>query len=280
MSWYVKVLQAVARIKMTLQTKSNLYENPCEKEKPRLENSGILYGKIRTFEEICDTITSAATMSYDPISHAFLAREIYGSLVDSDFTIRAITHTLNRDGSQEKKTVYFAIFQISPHDPEQQQDWDFVICASNCHRNLTGTRITSGIVTDFGYAFDEELLFRKNTRNLLRDIKELLPTLPIKIIACRSKFDDRIRAYRKHELKQAELNDFLVRAAQAGAISPRHLLLVANYAECGRFENPTAWNLLISCLHHHNQYVKDAVALITKTRTLITMMDAQVGIAT
>ena len=187
--------------------------------------------------------TPPDTDSWFALPHHRLLDQVDRTLQSSGLKIVAERHVLAREGQR-----YFGLLQVSDGS---EKDYSLVIGLRNSHDKsiVAGLAVGSGVHVCSNLAFSSEIVIeRKHTRFAGRDLPALVESAVGRLGDLRRSQGERIDAYKRAELTDAQAHDLIIRANDARVVpvtripdiltewrTPRHL----EFAQQGK----TAWRL-------------------------------------
>lgn len=230
-----------------------------------------------TREALDRVTTPGATETWHPIPHRSLFDGVAATLERSGLRIVQDVHALGREDNR-----YFSLMQVA--NGSNPDDYGLIVGLRNSHDKSfpAGLVVGSGVFVCDNLAFSGEIVIgRKHTKNIERDLPQLIDAAVGKLGDLRRTQDTRIVAYKGAELADAQVHDFLVRSLDARVIAPRRLPEVL--AEYRKPRHPefakgrTAWRLF----NAYTEVMKGTSVFERPrvTQALHGMLDAEVGIA-
>lgn len=158
--------------------------------------------------------TPEPTQTWCPIPHADLLGGIQTTLERSGFRVMTEAHALAKDGAR-----YFGLLQIvSDH---ASRDYSLVVGLRNGHDRTipAGLVIGSQVFVCDNLAFSGEIrIARKHTINIERDLPNQIERAVGRLAEVRGRQDERIAAYKRTEITDAQAHDLLVQALDARVV--------------------------------------------------------------
>lgn len=155
--------------------------------------------------------TPAATKSWHPIPHLNLLEGVQKTVERSGLKVVAESHALAHEGDR-----YFGLLQVqNGHNPD---DYGLVLGLRNAHDKsfLAGLACGSQVFVCDNLAFSADVVIgRKHTIHIERDLPTLIESAVGRLGELRRSQDDRIAAYKKAELSDAEAHDLVIQALDA-----------------------------------------------------------------
>ena len=228
-------------------------------------------------EQLAEACTPDGDKTWCPIPHATLVSEVEGALNRANMRIVNEAHGMSADAAR-----YFGLLQIVNGD--EQGDYCYVLGLRNSHdkRFPAGLVVGSGVFVCDNLAFSGEIkIARKHTRHIVRDLPGLVSGAVGQLGDRWHEQAERINAYRRHELTDAQAHDLVIRALDNRAITvtqvpailqewrtPRH----PEFAVDGR----SAWRFFNAV----TEAAKDSGlwTLPQRTQALHGLLDGEVGL--
>ena len=228
-------------------------------------------------EQLAQACTPEGDNTWCPIPHATLVAEVEGALNRANMRIVNEAHGMSADAAR-----YFGLLQIVNGD--EQGDYCYVLGLRNSHdkRFPAGLVVGSGVFVCDNLAFSGEIkIARKHTRHIVRDLPGLVSGAVGQLGDRWHEQAERINAYRRHELTDAQAHDLVIRALDNRAITvtqvpailqewrtPRH----PEFAVDGR----SAWRFFNAV----TEAAKDSGlwTLPQRTQALHGLLDGEVGL--
>lgn len=204
-------------------------------------------------EVLQDVPIPPPTDSWFPIGHHVFVDEIKEQLIATGFTICDEIHALGHGGNR-----YFGLLPVYKGNLQREDlGYTWVVGIRNSHDKsypaglVAGTRV---IVCD-NLAFTGEVrISRKHTRFAMRDLRHLTARAVGRLGDHFQKIDQRIAAYRTHNLDDAQAHDIMVRAVDCQAITTIQLpVVLREWREPSHeeFQLRTAWSLFNAMTEAH-----------------------------
>ena len=237
-----------------------------------------------TLDEVRQVPTPAAPRTHHPIPHDRLISLARASLANHGYRPEVESYELDCDGQR-----LFATWDLVRQAGETfGRDVEGTETRLSCGlRNAHDERFASGVCLgsrvlvcsnlEFGAEFQ---LGRKHTRNINRDLPDLLSELAGKVPEFSAVHEARINAYRCTAIDDAAAHDLIIRSVDAAVISNQAVPAVLGYwrnPPHEAFEDRTAWSLLNAYTEHlksTNQF-----ELATRTRRLHPLLAAAAAAA-
>jgi hypothetical protein len=211
-----------------------------------------------------------------PIPHATLVEQVESALTNQGLRIVEQGHALAAGG-----TRYFGFLQVA--NGQASNEYAYVVGLRNSHDQS----FPAGLVVGANCFICDNLSFNgeiKIARRHTSRIREDLPILTTRAVGMLSDkwntMDQRIAAYREHEMGDALVHDFIIRAMDGGACTPAQIPRIVNEWRNPRHpefaENRTAWRLFNAFTEIGKE--SSLWALPKRTINLHAMLDAEVGL--
>ncbi len=228
-------------------------------------------------EEVRSIGTPAPTATWCPIPHHTLIRQIEESLERSDLRIVSEAHALAADGDR-----YFGLFQVANgHSPAEDYAWVLGLRNSHDQTFPAGLVVGSQVFVCDNLAFSGEIrIARKHTKNIGRDMPELVNVAIGRLSERWHSQDERIGRYQATEIAPCEAHDLVVRALDSRIITATQVPAVLKEWRAPRhpeFQDRTAWSLFNAV----TETLKDTSVwrLPRRTESLYGLMDGACGVA-
>lgn len=196
-------------------------------------------------QQVAEALTPRPVGEWVPLPHIQLVEQVEKALDALHFKVVSEAHALSHQGQR-----YFGLLQVQNGQPAGQ-DFGYVLGLRNSHDKAfsAGLVVGSSVFVCDNLAFDGEIrIARKHTTYISRDLPVLTSGAVGKLSKRWLTMGERIEAYKKGELSDAQVHDFLIRSLDVGAATitqlpkildewrhPRHQAFV----EAGK----TAWRL-------------------------------------
>ena len=203
-------------------------------------------GKAVDREEL-RTLPAPAAMSptHYPIPHGELVRRTIEQMEALGVRVNGEAHAISHEGNR-----YFGVFGVAGGDGASASDgYQLVVGLRNSHDQsyqaslALGTRV---FVCD-NLAFSGDVtIARKHTKYIYRDLPGLMASAVNKIVGERRTMEERVEAYKRFNLDDLHAHDIIVRALDAGIISPPKVAGVLKEwrdPSHPEFEPRTGWSL-------------------------------------
>ena len=220
----------------------NLIEPPRHQAPPR----GMLLhcgAETVTREELFHVPTPLGTSTWYPLAHQTILGEVETQLLSSGFEVTAETHALSHAGAR-----YFGVLSVTL-PMKWEQDYSWVVGIRNSHDQtypaglVAGTRV---FVCD-NLAFSGEVrISRKHTRYAMRDLRHLTARAVGQLGDRFHQLDQRVQAYKCHEMDDLKAHDLVIRAVDCQAITTSQIPDVLDqwrHPAHSAFRERTAWSL-------------------------------------
>ncbi|HEY8899699.1 MAG TPA: DUF932 domain-containing protein [Chthoniobacterales bacterium] len=192
--------------------------------------------------ELASVPTPQPTHTWMPIAHTKVLAQIERTLKANDIEVLGEAHSLTADGQR-----YFGLLEV--RHGHNANDYSWVLGLRNSHDKTFPAGIVAGVqvfVCDNLSFSGEVKLARRHTRFILRDLPTLAHTAVSRIVEQWHTQDQRIAAYGATSVTDAKAHDIVIRAADVGAITNRHIPEVLREWREPRhsdFAPRTAWSL-------------------------------------
>lgn len=234
-----------------------------------------------TREQVLACPTPPPTETWTPIPHGLLFEETLRSLTSNGLVVTEEKHALYRDGAR-----YFGLAKLGlaprPDLGIVPEDWALAIGLRNSHDKSFPANLLGGswvFVCD-NLAFSGEIrIARRHTKNIERDIPNLVARAVAQIASGRKLEEERIEIYKSNTISNMRAHDIAIQAMDARAITTTQLPRVLEEWRKPRhaeFEPRTAWSLYNS----FTEVMKGVGpgALANRTMALTGVMDSATGV--
>ena len=214
------------------------------------------------------------SVSYQPISHNLLIDKTRKHLDQGGFEIVDECHNLARDGKR-----YFGLFEVS-HPDRENSDRGTIIGLRNAHDKCFPAGLCAGdapFVCDNLIFTNNVKLARRHTKNIFAELDSVIARTLGKLFSFWGGQDQRIESYKDYDLTNAQVNDLVIRAYQAGAIPKTKVTDVVDQWQ--KSDHPEFWDRNMNSLYNGftEVYKGNLVALPQRSDALHSVLDAEVG---
>lgn len=228
-------------------------------------------------QQVSAVQTPAPTISWQPIPHDQLIRQVETTLEATNLRIGTTAHSLTRDGMR-----YFGLMEVHTERADSD-DYCWVLGLRNSHDKTFPAGIVAGasvFVCD-NLSFSGEVKFaRKHTRFINRDLPQLVERAVGRLMEKWHDQGQRIAAYRQSEIDERAVHDLIIRATDVGVCSNKLIPTVLREWRKPRhqqFETRNVWSLFNSFTE---ALKKGSLAELPKrTEALHGLLDIHVGLA-
>jgi hypothetical protein len=227
------------------------------------------------FNEIKAVQTPEKTESWQPIGHAFLVDRVQNQIEENGWSIKDTYHSLHRYGQR-----YFGLFHIENTGVDNSERGT-ILGLRNSHDKCFPAGLCMGnapFVCSNLIFTNEVVLARRHTKNILRDLSQVIARTLGQMTETWASDEQRIEAYKSHELDNAQANDLVIRSFQNGAISKAKIADVVGQwekPEHEEFEDRNMHSLYNAFTH----VLKGGVhALPNRSQALHGVLDSEVGL--
>ena len=228
------------------------------------------------FSEIKSVNTPQATESWQPIGHAFLVDRVQNQIEENGWSIKDTYHSLHRFGQR-----YFGLFHVE-NTGVDSEDRGTIIGLRNSHDKCFPAGLCMGnapFVCSNLIFTNEVVLARRHTKNILRDLSQVIARTLGQMTETWERYDIRIEDYKNYDLDNAQANDLVIRSFQNGAISKAKIADVVGQWEKPEHEDFEARNMH-SLYNAFTHVLKGGVhALPARSQALHGVLDSEVGLA-
>ena len=225
-------------------------------------------------EEVAKVETPQRTETWTPISHEYLIDEVSRTLESSRMRIKEESHALTRDGKR-----YFGLFRIEGEDLTSK-DYSTVMGLRNAHDKCFPAGLCAGdapFVCDNLIFTNTVKLARRHTKNILAELDHVISRTLGRLFDFWVGQDNRIESYKNFDLGNAQVNDLVIRAYKAGAISKTKVVDVVNQWESSDHDAFQDRNMNSLYNAFTEVYKGNLVALPQRSEALHSVLDAEVG---
>lgn len=171
-------------------------------------------------DQVAEIKTPASTRSWAPIPHHQLITTVQRTLAATNLKIGSQAHSLTHDGSR-----YFGLMEII-QKRKANPDYTWVLGLRNSHDKTFPAGIVAGasvFVCD-NLSFSGEVKFaRKHTRFINRDLPQLVSRAVGMLHEKWNQQDQRIEAYKAHQLTSITAHDLIVRSVDVGVCANSYI---------------------------------------------------------
>lgn len=202
------------------------------------------------WDQVVGSHTPSPTDTHYPIPHAALVQTVERHVEAVGWTVQR--REFGMWGDQENPNArMFGVLALAPTDPADvvQDDYGMVVGVRNSHDKRFAAGVAAGarvFVCDNLSFSGEVVINRKHTSRILDDLDRLIAAAIGQLSAMRVRQDERIAAYKSHQLTDAEVHDIVIRSVDARAMATSYIPKVL---DCWRnprhddFRDRTAWSL-------------------------------------
>ena len=213
-------------------------------------------------------------VSYQPIPHGLLIDKTRKHLDEAGFAIESESHNLARNDKR-----YFGLFQVS-HPNRETGDRGTVLGLRNAHDKCFPAGLCAGdapFICDNLIFTNTVKLARRHTKNILSELDAVIARTLGRLFDFWVGQDQRIESYKAFDLTSPQVNDLVIRAYKAGAISKTKVVDVVNQWE--KSDHPEFWDKNMNSLYNafSEVYKGNLVALPQRSECLHSVLDAEVG---
>ena len=214
------------------------------------------------------------SVSYQPISHNLLIDKTRNHLEQGGFEVVGESHNLARDGKR-----YFGLFEVT-HPTRENTERGTIIGLRNAHDKCFPAGLCAGdapFVCDNLIFTNTVKLARRHTKNIFAELDSVIARTLGKLFTFWGGQDQRIESYKGFDLGNAQVNDLVIRAYQAGAIPKTKVTDVVDQWE--KSDHPAFWDRNMNSLYNAftEVYKGNLVALPNRSDALHSVLDTEVG---
>ena len=242
--------------------------------------------KVVTLDKVKDVTTpqveyrkqrnkdGSLSVSYQPISHELLIDKTRKHLDDGGFSVVNECHNLARGGKR-----YFGLFEVT-HPDRENTERGTIIGLRNAHDKCFPAGLCAGdapFVCDNLIFTNSVKLARRHTRHILAELDQVIARTLGKLFNFWIGQDNRIDSYKAYDLTNPQVNDLVIRAYKAGAVSKTKVVDVVQQWE--KSDHPEFWDKNMNSLYNafSEVYKGNLVALPQRSEALHSVLDAEVG---
>ena len=219
-------------------------------------------------------IDGSLSVSYQPIGHDLLITKTREHLEQGGFKIVGQSHNLARGGKR-----YFGLFEVT-HPTRENSERGTVIGLRNAHDKCFPAGLCAGdapFVCDNLIFTNTVKLARRHTKNIFAELDSVIARTLGKLFTFWGGQDQRIESYKGFDLGNAQVNDLVIRAYQAGAIPKTKVTDVVDQWE--KSDHPAFWDRNMNSLYNAftEVYKGNLVALPNRSDALHSVLDSEVG---
>lgn len=214
------------------------------------------------------------SISYHPIPHSELIERTRGHLDQAGFSIEAECHNLARADQR-----YFGLFQVS-HPDRESSDRGTIVGLRNSHDKCFPASLCAGdapFVCDNLIFTNDVKLARRHTKNIFQELDFVISRTLGKLFNFWVAQDERIEAYKQFDLKNAQVNDIVIRACKAGALPKSKIIDVVDQWE--KSDHQEFWDRNMNSLYNSftEVYKGNLTALPQRSEALHSVLDSEIG---
>ena len=214
------------------------------------------------------------SVSYQPISHELLIDKTRKHLDQGGFEIVGECHNLAREGKR-----YFGLFEVN-HPTRENAERGTIIGLRNAHDKCFPAGLCAGdapFVCDNLIFTNNVKLARRHTKNIFAELDSVIARTLGKLFTFWGGQDQRIESYKNFDLTNAQVNDLVIRAYQAGAIPKTKVTDVVDQWEASDHVEFHDRNMNSLYNGFTEVYKGNLVALPQRSDALHSVLDAEVG---
>lgn len=253
----------------------NIIDNSPETETPKIDLRICGSESTRaTFNEVESVKTPEATETWRPIGHSFLIDKVKNRLEATGFKVENEAHNLARNGQR-----YFGLYQVT-HKDRQSNERGTILGLRNAHDKCFPAGLCAGdapFVCDNLIFTNTVKLARRHTKNILAELDHVISRTLGRLFDFWVGQDNRIESYKNFDLGNAQVNDLVIRAYKAGAISKTKVVDVVNQWESSDHDAFQDRNMNSLYNAFTEVYKGNLVALPQRSEALHSVLDAEVG---
>ena len=170
--------------------------------------------ELVTADQIRNVDTPEPDGRWYPVAHQLLIDKVTDSITHGGFDVVQTQHGLSEDGAR-----YFGLMQIQ--NGTNADDHGLIIGIRNSHDKRFAAALALGscvFVCDNLSFSGEYTLARRHTKNIERDLSELVLRAIEGINTMKIQQEERIAWYKQHEFGDSEVHDLLIRSMDSRCI--------------------------------------------------------------
>lgn len=235
---------------------------------------------VATREAVESAPTPDATDTWHPIPHRNLIDMLRERLPNYGLEIVQEAHGMYKGGDR-----YFGMFQVAGGDGGAlADDFGLVFGLRNSHDKSfpAGLCLGSGVFVCDNLSFSAEIVIgRRHTKNIMRDLPNLVTMAVGKLMQARIDQTRRLEVYKETDLSDRGAHDLIIQAMRAGAINTTRVPKVVEQwhkPAHKEFDKRNVWSLFNGFTEVYKS--TSLVKLPTKTTRLHGILDAACGLVT
>ena len=214
------------------------------------------------------------SVSYQPIPHNLLIEKTRNHLDQGGFEVVDECHNLARSGKR-----YFGLFEVT-HPDRENTERGTIVGLRNAHDKCFPAGLCAGdapFVCDNLIFTNSVKLARRHTKNILAELDHVISRTLGRLFDFWIGQDQRIESYKDFDLTNAQVNDLVIRAYKAGAISKTKVVDVVDQWE--KSDHTEFWDRNMNSLYNAftEVYKGNLVALPQRSEALHSVLDSEVG---
>ena len=236
--------------------------------------------------DVYDVDTPNATDTWQPISHQTLIETVVNNMALAGLVIQQAIHGLWKDGDR-----YFGLMGVQAEGVDPSDDYSLVLGLRNSHDKSfpAALALGAGVFVCDNLSFSGEIkLARRHTKNILRDLPEVVTKALGRLGDLRNTQERRIEAYQNTSCDDKSAHDFVIRAIDSKVIGPtriKNVLEQWRQPKYDEFSTRDCWSLFNAFTEAMKPKRRDGandnnnlIGLPAQTTKLHGLMDQQCGL--
>jgi len=170
-------------------------------------------------DDVTNAITPPATDTWHPITHESLIEKVVKGMEQSGLIVKQSVHGLWKEGLR-----YFGLMEVTNGD--DHDDYSLIVGLRNSHDKSfpASLALGSGVFVCDNLAFSGEVkLARRHTKNIERDLPEVILRAISRLSTLRHSQEKRIESYKQTDLTDLQAHDFIIRALEQNVIGSQRV---------------------------------------------------------
>lgn len=181
---------------------------------------------VATIDQVANVPTPRNTATHFPVPHVALYEQFRGRLQETGLRLVDEQHALH-DKAGIEGCNWFSLFELE----SERADYNLVAAMRNSHGKfysmLTGLGDKAFICDNLAFNIEFQLS-RKHTRNIFRDLPQLVSRAVAGLMDQRVSQDRRIEAYKAAVLSPPDADHLIMDMARARVVAPNKVIPVYN----------------------------------------------------
>jgi hypothetical protein len=231
--------------------------------------------RAATRDQVDAVVTPEPSDTWYPVPHRDLIDQVGRTVQTGGLSIVQAAHGLSPDGLE-----YFGLLQVA--NGEAADDYGLVIGVRNSHnrRFSASLALGAGVFVCDNLSFSGEVtLARKHTRHIVRDLPGVVAQAVARLVDYRGHQDQRIEAYKGHELTGPQAHDAIINAIDCRALPPTKVPALLKHWRQPQHEDfrpRTAWSLFNAFTEVYKG--SNAQQTLRRTQKLHGLLDSVCGL--